>query len=372
MLDNESHGLSVLLVEDNDIHADLIRRHLADVGNDRVKLLHAGKLSDALAILDCTNIDAILLDLSLPDSQIDETLPRVIERRGDVPIIVLTSLNDLEFGARAVQQGAQDYLVKTDLGSQLLLRAIRYAIERKKTQEKLESYAADLERSNDHLKNFAHTVAHEVKSPLGVVATCLQMLHDKYQSRFDGETKEIVQDASSSIRGLADLVNELLEFARVGSEEQEFATVDMEVVFYQVYAQLRPTIRAAGAMLTHDPLPKVRGNEVQLRQLLQNLIGNAIKYRSNERPTIHVTVQDQPRHWTVLIRDNGLGIPREFHDKIFEVFVRLHHSSDIPGTGIGLAFCKRIVENHGGRIWVESNPGHGSVFCFTLPKAPST
>ena len=368
MFGSDNNTFSVLLVEDNDNHAELIRRYLADVGEPRVKFLHVSRLSDALVALDQRSVDAVLLDLSLPDSQIEETLPRVIKHRGDIPIIVLTSLNDLEFGARAVQQGAQDYLAKTELSSELLLRAIRYAIERKKTQEKLESYAADLERSNEHLKNFAHTVAHEVKSPLGVVAACLQMLEEKHGSRFDALANEMMQDASSSIRGLSDLVNELLEFARVGSEDQEFVTVEMEAVFYQVSALLRPSIRATQTRLTHDPLPQVRGNEVQLRQLLQNLIGNAIKYRGTAPPEIHVSARDATRHWEFSVRDNGLGIPQDWHNEIFEAFVRLHNPSEIPGTGIGLAFCKRIVEHHGGRIWVESTPGQGSTFLFTLSK----
>lgn len=368
MFGNDHSSLSVLLVEDNPIHADLIRRHLSDVGSQAIRLQHAKRLADALEILAQASVDALLLDLSLPDSQIEETLPKVIGQHADVPIIVLTSLNDLEFGARAVQQGAQDYLVKTDLGGPLLLRSIRYAIERKKTQEKLESYAADLERSNEHLKSFAHTVAHEVRSPLTVVATCLQMLEEKHRGSFDAESRELVHDASNSIRGLSELVNELLDFARIGSEDQEFGEVDVEAVFYQVYALLRPAIRATGVLLTHDPLPAVHGNEVQIRQLLHNLIGNAIKYRSERRPKVHVSVREEPDRWVFSVQDNGMGIPADVGDRIFEAFVRLHNPSDIPGTGIGLAFCKRIVENHGGCIWVESVLAEGSVFYFTVPR----
>jgi signal transduction histidine kinase len=367
-IDPASTPLSVLLVEDNPVHADLIRRYLSDLGQDVVRLSHAPQLSDALRALSLKTVDALLLDLSLPDSRIEETLPQVIGHHGELPIIVLTSLNDLEFGARAVQQGAQDYLVKTDLGGQLLLRSIRYAIERKKTQDKLESYAADLERSNEQLKTFAHTLAHEVKSPLSVVVSCLQMLEAKYGTAFDGETQELVHDATRSVQGLSELVNELLEFARVGSEDDEFGSVDMESLFYHVYAMLRPIIRHAGASLTHDPLPTVHGNEIQLRQLLQNLISNAIKYRGPNRPAIHISAGEDMDRWVFSIKDNGLGIAPDLQQRIFEVFVRVHHPDEIPGTGIGLAFCKRIVEHHGGQIWVESQPGQGSTFYFSLPK----
>lgn len=368
MIGNDRSSLSVLLVEDNPVHAELIRRQLSSAGKEVVRLRHAIKLAEALDVLAQANTDALLLDLSLPDSPIEETLPKVIGQHSDLPIIVLTSLNDLEFGARAVQQGAQDYLVKTDLGGELLLRSIRYAIERKKTQDKLESYAADLERSNEHLKSFAHTVAHEVKSPLTVVVSCLQMLAEKYSGSFDSQSRELVQDATNSLQGLSELVNELLEFARIGSSDQGFGEVNVEAVFYQVYALLRPAIRAAGVVLSHDPLPSVPGNEVQIRQLLQNLIGNAIKYRSQKPPAIHVSVREEAQRWVFSVNDNGLGIAPQLQDRIFEVFVRLHHPNEIPGTGIGLAFCKRIVEHHGGEIWVESKEGEGSTFYFSLPK----
>lgn len=363
--------LSVLLVEDNQIHAELIERHLSTAGNGTVRLDRAQRLSEALELLAHRRVDVLLLDLSLPDSRIEETLPRVIDLHGDIPIIVLTSLNDLDFGTRAVQQGAQDYLVKTDLNGQLLVRAIHYAIERKKTKDRLETYATDLERSNEHLKSFAHTVAHEVKSPLHIVESCLDMLQSKHGSGFDQETGEMTRHARSSIRGLTELVNELLDFARVGSEDVDGKEIDAEAIFYQVFVMLRPMVRAGNVQLTHDPLPKVYANEIQFRQLLQNLVANAIKYRSDQPPRIHVTAMDHANEWRFAISDNGLGIPEEQRERVFDAFVRLHQPDEIPGTGIGLAFCKRIVQHHGGRIWVESNEGGGSCFYFTLPKKTS-
>jgi signal transduction histidine kinase len=230
-----------------------------------------------------------------------------------------------------------------------------------------------LERSNEQLRNFAHTVAHEVKSPLSVVASCLNLLAEKHVAGCDPETHGLVQDACSATRGMLDLVNELLDFARVDFGDQEFDEVDLEAVFYQAYVLMRPALKDAGAALTHDPLPVVRGNEVQLRQLLQNLIGNAVKYRSDRPLAIHVGVDPQTApegatHGTFHVRDNGLGIAPEHRQRIFDAFVRLSHPRDVAGSGIGLAFCKRIVEHHGGRIWVESEPDQGSDFCFTLPQ----
>ncbi len=371
MPDNKQQPLAVLLVEDNPMHVHIIRRYLEKAADGTLALHHVDRLSAALERLEHDDIDALLLDLSLPDSAIGETLPKFLEAHGDLPIVVLTSLDDLEFATRAVQQGAQDYLVKSDLNGQLLLRSIRYAMERKRTQDRLESYAAELQRSNEHLRGFAHTLAHEVKSPLSIVVACLQMLDQKHRGGFDEETSGFVADANAAIHGMTELVNELLEFARVGSEAQEFEEVDAEAVFYQAYVMLRPAIQQTAAAVTHDPLPTVRGNAVQVRQLLQNLIGNAIKYRSQKRPKIHVGIEGAAEAWIFSVRDNGLGIPRAEQQRVFDAFVRLHNQDDIPGTGIGLALCKRIVEHHRGQIWVDSAHGGGSIFYFTLPKPTS-
>jgi signal transduction histidine kinase len=279
-------------------------------------------------------------------------------------------LDDLEFATRAVAQGAQDFLVKSDLNGTLLLRSINYAIERKKTQERLESYAAELESSNEQLKGFAHTVAHEVKSPLTVVSFCLQVLEQHYRDQLSAEHWQFVEDAGAAIRGLTSMVNGLLEFSRMGSDRPSFEDIDMEAVFYHAYVCLRPAIKETGAVVTHDPLPTVRGNGVQLRQLLLNLIGNAIKYCSDKAPEVDVSAEESDEHWTFRVRDNGLGITPDDQQRIFEAFVRVHDQPQIEGSGIGLALCQRIVTNHGGRIWVKSEPGKGSSFCFTLPKDP--
>lgn len=368
---NDPRPLTVLLVEDNATHAHVIQRHLEKAAEVPLAIEQVGRLAAAIERLDEGGVDALLLDLSLPDSEIRLTLAKVLEAHNAVPIVVLTSLDDLDFATQAVQQGAQDYLVKTDINGPLLLRSIRYAIERKKARDALESYAAQLQRSNEHLRGFAHTVAHEVKSPLNVVASSLAMLGELYAAQFDDETRDAVQDADAAVQGMTELVNELLDFARIGSGDEDFVPVDLEAVFYQAYVMLRPAIKESSCVVTHDPLPTIHGNEVQTRQLLQNLIGNAIKYRRDEPPRIHISAQEHDGHWTICVSDNGRGIAPEDQPRVFDAFVRLHDPAEIPGTGIGLAFCKRIVERHGGAIWVESIPSQGSRFLFTLRNAQS-
>ena len=368
MNSSDANRLNVLLVEDNDAHAYMIRRYIDKATSARATLEHVERLSVALERLARGGIDALLLDLSLPDSKITETLSRVIEACPDLPVVILTSLNDLEFATAAVQQGAQDFIVKSELSSELLIRAILYAIERKKTQVKLEVYAAELERSNEDLRGFAHTVAHEVKSPLNIVSACLQWVQAKHADQFDPETRELLNAGTTAIRGMTELVNELLEFGRAEVQDADFAEVDLEALFFQAYVLLRPEIKRSGATVTHDPLPLVRGNEVQLRQLFQNLIGNAIKYRGDAPPEIDVSTSGTNEELILKVRDNGLGISDSDLERVFDAFARVHSSTSIPGTGIGLAFCKRVVENHGGRIWVESEVGSGSTFHVALPK----
>ncbi len=367
MRDQQTTPLHILLVEDNATHAHLIQRSLQRAGNGGVVLHHVRRLEEALLRLKQGDINAVLLDLSLPDSDIHETLPTVIAAHREVPIIVLTSLDDLEFATHAVGQGAQDFLVKSDLNGPLLYRAINYAIERQKTQERLESYAAELESSNEQLRGFAHTVAHEVKSPLTVVSVCLQRLQQIRPEELGSDLTECVADANAALRGLTAMVNDLLQFSRMGESDPQLDPVDMEAIFYHSYVCLRPAITDAHAIVTHDPLPVVRGNEIQLRQLLLNLIGNAIKYCDQDPPRIHVAAEEQGGNWIFHVRDNGIGIAPEDLSRIFEAFVRVSRKDTVPGSGIGLALCQRIVHNHGGHIWVDSQQGKGSTFHFTLP-----
>ena len=246
---------------------------------------------------------------------------------------------------------------------------MRMAIRNRRNRE-LEAHAMKLEQSNKRLKAFSHMLVHEIKSPLATVSGFFQFLEEKYRGKIDDETRGLLKDMQAVVRGMSDLVDRLHEFAHFESRTQEFTDVDMEAVFYQASAHLRAEIKAARTTITHDPLPTIRGDELQIRQLLQNLIGNAIKYRGPCPPHIHVAAEGDECAWTFGVMDNGLGVPAEHQERIFEMFVRLHNLEEIAGNGVGLAFCKLIVENHGGRIWLESTPGKGSAFRFTLPKQP--
>ncbi|MCO8121706.1 ATP-binding protein [Stieleria sp. TO1_6] len=368
----QKQSLSVLLVEDNETHSHLVQRHLKRAKLSKIEITQAQTLAAAIELASSEPFDAVLLDLSLPDSAISETLSRFIAAVPHLPTVVLTSLDDLDFASELVQQGADDFLVKTDIGSQILLRSIRYAIERKKNKQKLSAYADQLKRSNDELKSFAHTIAHEVRSPLNIVSCCLSLIHEDYAETLDSDSLEAIADANTAIANMTELVTDLLDYSRVEHSGGQFEPIDLQTLMAGVLHLLKSEIEQTSAVVTHDALPTIIGNEVQIRQVLRNLIGNAIKYHDPSRtPQIQIACEHEEQCWRVVVEDNGLGIPSESRQQVFNPFVRVHESTGVAGTGIGLSFCQRIVINHGGKIWVEPNQPHGSRFLFTIAKPQS-
>ncbi|TWT98354.1 sensor histidine kinase [Stieleria varia] len=361
--------LRVLLVEDNETHAHLVRRHLQKAQLSTIDVQRVGTLRDAIDAIHTDKYDAVLLDLSLPDSDITETLGRFIDTTPNAAIIVLTSLNDLDFASKLVLQGADDFLVKSDIDSQVLVRSIRYAIERRKNKVQLAQYANQLEKRNEELKTFAHTVAHEVRSPLNIVSCCLTLIDEDHHDALGPDSVEAIADAKEAIVGMTELVTDLLEYSQVENTPSELCSVDMNVAFQEAISTLKHEVIDASATVDCATLPTVNGNPIRLRQLLRNLLSNALKYRDPHRnPQINVAVREQESSWEFSVSDNGLGMSPQSTQQVFAPFVRAHESTGIPGTGIGLSFCQRVVEGHGGRIWVESAEGSGSRFCFTLPR----
>jgi PAS domain S-box-containing protein len=239
--------------------------------------------------------------------------------------------------------------------------------ERKRAEEALAETAEDLERSNRELELFAYVASHDLQEPLRMVASYTQLLARRYKDKLDGDAREFITFAVDGAIRMQKLINDLLMYSRVGTKGKPFEATDGESVFHAVISNLKIAIQESGAVVTHDPLPTVLGDTVQLIQLFQNLIGNAIKFRGKEPPEIHVGVGKKGDEWIFSVRDNGIGIDPQYFDRIFVIFQRLHTRDEYPGTGIGLAVGKKIVERHGGRIWVESEPGKGATFFFTMP-----
>ena len=241
------------------------------------------------------------------------------------------------------------------------------AIQRARAAEALAERAEELARSNSDLQQFAYVASHDLQEPLRMVASYLQLLKKRYEGELGDDADTFIGFAVDGAFRMQRLIQDLLAYSRVGTQSKPLAPVDCEAVFEEAISNLRATIEEAGAAVTHTPLPTVVGDGGQLAQLLQNLIGNAIKFHGDEPPRVEVDCEQTVRESVFSVRDNGIGIAVEDLDRVFNVFERLHTDTPRSGTGIGLAICKRVVERHGGRIWVESVPGQGSAFRFTIP-----
>lgn len=243
--------------------------------------------------------------------------------------------------------------------------------ERKQTQDELAKQAMELGRSNRELEQFAYAASHDLQEPLRMVSSYCDLLARRYKGRLDQDADDFIGFAVDGARRMKSLIDALLLYSRVGLRQQPYRPVDMNESLRGALANLELSIQEAGASVTSDSLPVVLGDGTQLMQVFQNLIGNAIKFRGERPPVIHVSAQcsvrsDQAGEWEVSIRDNGIGIDQDFRERIFVIFQRFHTRAEYPGNGIGLAITKKIVERHGGRIWVESPSEGGSIFHFTV------
>ena len=240
--------------------------------------------------------------------------------------------------------------------------------ERKKAQKKLKQLAEELASSNKELEHFAYIASHDLQEPLRMVASYVQLLARRYGDKIDGSAHEFMDFAIDGASRMQKMINDLLIYSRVGTRGKPFVAIDCESVLGQALDNLKMAIKESKAKVTHDSLPEVKADETQLVQLFQNLISNSLKFREKKKLHIHVSAEKNCKEWIFSVHDNGIGIDSQHTERIFQIFQRLHNKKEYPGTGIGLAVCKRIVERHKGRIWVESQPGKGATFYFTIPE----
>jgi PAS domain S-box-containing protein len=225
---------------------------------------------------------------------------------------------------------------------------------------------ADLANSNAELEQFAYVASHDLQEPLRMITSFTQLLIKRYRGNFDGDADDFIDYIADGAKRMSRLINDLLEYSRVGTRGSPLVPTDCSAILELARNNLRVAIEETGATITNDSLPTVMGDETQLLQLFQNLLGNAIKFRGDQPVKVHVSVEPHKGKWLFRVSDNGIGIEPQYAERVFVIFQRLHNRATYPGTGIGLAICKKIVERHGGRIWVESEPGAGATFCFLL------
>ncbi len=253
------------------------------------------------------------------------------------------------------------------------IEAIKHAEESlREVNKRLREQTDELTSVNKDLEQFAYIASHDLQEPLRAVSGFVTLLQQRYQSKLDEKADSYISSAVEGASRMQALINGLLEYSRVGTKGNVPAPANADDALKEALANLQALIQESGAVITSDPLPKVRADAIQLAHVFQNLIANAIKFRSEETPQIHVGSRRQDGSRLFWVRDNGIGIDPQYNERIFMIFQRLHTRSKYPGTGIGLAICKRIVERHGGNIWVESQPGKGSTFYFTLPDKGET
>ncbi|GAB6054588.1 hypothetical protein JCM17960_34080 [Magnetospira thiophila] len=251
-----------------------------------------------------------------------------------------------------------------------LLGLTRDITQQKETQARIEEVLAELKRSNEELEQFAYVSSHDLREPLRMITSYLQLLQRSHGQNLDQEAHEYIAFAVDGARRMEQLILDLLSYSRINSQKSAAQPIDCQLIIERVRENLRASISEKSATLQVGPLPTVVGDGAQFLSLFQNLIGNALKYAAPDRPPeITITAEPQGDEWLFRIDDNGIGIEPTYYQRIFVIFQRLHNREQFEGTGIGLTICKKIVENHGSRIWVESEPGVGSRFFFTLPAA---
>jgi light-regulated signal transduction histidine kinase (bacteriophytochrome) len=232
----------------------------------------------------------------------------------------------------------------------------------------LEARARELTRSNEELQQFAYVASHDLQEPLRMISSYTQLLKRRYGDKLDGDAQEFMHYIVDGAGRMKQLIEDLLEFSRVGTRGHDMEGVESSAALAKAVGNLRTSIQESGASVTHGDLPRVVADGPQLTQLFQNLIANALKFRGEDKPVVRIEAQALPEAWSFTVKDNGIGLDMQYAERIFMMFQRLHNKTEYPGTGIGLAICKKIVDRHGGRIWVESKPDEGCTFGFTLAR----
>lgn len=481
----------VLLIEENSDDAQMVQIALTNHHRGQFDLVHVRYVMEGLSLLSQTPIQVILLAYTPVAGHEFEPLMTLQAHVPDLPIVLLANVDDDMLAVRAMQSGAQGYLIKHRLDATALVLALRHAIERQRMhtelaqstrdlqssearfyklvekiadsiivvndkgivrfvnpaaellfdrkaedflgemfgfpvvlgetteldiirrhggtavaemrvaeitwgsevaylaslrditdrkrvedhvrrmnaelEQRVHERTAELKRSNAELEQFAYIASHDLQEPLRMVASYMRLLERRYKDKLDADADKFINYAVDGAMRMQQLINDLLEYSRVDARGRDFTAVNFDVLVEQTLTNLKVAIEESGATITRDSLPTVQGDEIQLGQVLQNLVGNALKFRGEQPLHIHISATRRTGEWVILIRDNGIGIEPEHSQRIFEIFQRLHGRGSYPGTGIGLAICKKIIGRHRGHIWVESQPGQGSTFYFSIP-----
>jgi signal transduction histidine kinase len=366
---SSSLRLRALVVEDEPADVELALRTLRLADLD-VTADVAQTATEFRELIRKHSYDVVLADYKLPGWNGMESVEILRQEGLDVPVILVSGALGELTAVACIKQGAADYILKDHLAR--LPGSVRRAIRESKLRQDHRQSQDDLARSNRDLEQFAYVASHDLQEPLRMVATYTQLLAERYQGKLDADADKFIHYAVDGALRMQKLIQGLLAFSRVGRQELVIENTDINAVLEAALNNLETTIQETGAVVERTQLPSLMADGSQLVQVFQNLIGNAIKFHGSEPPRIRVSAELIGKEWVFSVADNGIGIPPEHAESVFIIFRRLHTRVEYPGNGIGLALCKKIVEQNAGRIWVESQPGRGSIFRFTLPTKPTT
>ena len=381
----------VLIVDDQPKNLIALEAVLAGLGPELVK---AASGKEALDLLHQEDFAVILMDVHMPvmDGLETAALVRQTALNRETPIVFLTAEGRSEAEiARGYEVGAVDYLLKPFV-PQILRHKVGVLVElHQKTAEikrlnrklgeanaalegrvqertaALEARGVDLGRSNEELAQFAAVASHDLQEPLRTLSTYLQLLRKNNLGRLDAEDEEIFEVVLGSARRMRQLISDLLAFSQVGLGERKLGQVDSRVLVDRVLEQMKQMVEERGAKISVGPMPVLDAEPALLGQVFQNLIGNALKFQPGDAPTVELSARRGDGCWVFAVKDQGIGIAPEHVEKVFRLFGRLHGRDEYPGNGLGLSLCKKVVERHGGRIWLDPSPGPGSTFYFSIP-----
>jgi light-regulated signal transduction histidine kinase (bacteriophytochrome) len=360
-------------VEDSSSDVELMVRELG-LGGFEVSYNVAQSEAEFRALVRANSYAIVLADFSLPQWRGLEALRVLADEELDTPLILVSgTVGDLS-AVECIKQGVSDYILKDRLAR--LPAAVRGALEeqrlrqeRKCAQDDLAQKAHELARSNQELEQFAYVASHDLQEPLRMVAAYTELLAERYQGKLDAQADKYIHYAVDGARRMQTLIQDLLAFSRVGRQEMELSVVNFENVVDLAIANLQTAIVENKVVIKREALPSLAAVQSLMVQVFQNLISNAIKFRSSSTPCIEVKAEKSSGGWMFSVADNGIGMAPGYCEEIFVIFKRLHTQQEYTGNGIGLALCRKIIEWQGGKIWVTSEPGKGSIFRFTLPGA---
>ena len=361
--------IKVLIIDDSPEDRDVFVRYLKQHSEQEFQIIETESGVEGLKFCKQEQPNCVLIDYQLPDLdglEFIQSLSKDEEQRF-LPVLMLTGQGDEGVASEAMKGGASDYLVKNKLTSEGLYRAVTRAIEKAQLLQTNEKQRREIERSYREMEQFAHTASHDLQAPVRRITKFLELLQLDLQESLPDRSKDYLDRALKGAAHMRRLIQDLLDFSLVGGAKNCMEPVCLEHVLKEVLTQLEVMVVSTNATVEIDALPKVIGNQTFLQQLFQNLIANAIKFRGEQPPLVKIFACRKGSKWLITVKDNGIGIPSEAFDDIFGIFQRIDNGSHVEGTGIGLALCKKIVELHEGRIWVESMLNEGTTFHFTLP-----